>query len=212
MSADTTLTCRDCGQAFTFTSGEQEFYASRVAEARSLRRLPCRAQAVAVAPALLQLLGSGVEAQAVVRARCSVRLLPCGKECGSPISASGDTRYCSGLLPAAGGGKPVRQRSGPGILPRATAAAMCMKDQRRPLEARRDTGGTPTRAARSVLVPLQRSKQRMGAWCSDLPAIERRRGTSGRVAIRRTNWLARVSPGGAEWRAPGPGPVKGKAG
>jgi CxxC-x17-CxxC domain-containing protein len=29
MSVDTTLTCRDCGQAFTFTSGEQDFYASR---------------------------------------------------------------------------------------------------------------------------------------------------------------------------------------
>ena len=29
MSADTTLTCRDCGQAFTFTAGEQDFYASR---------------------------------------------------------------------------------------------------------------------------------------------------------------------------------------
>ena len=29
MSADSTLTCRDCGQAFTFTSGEQDFYASR---------------------------------------------------------------------------------------------------------------------------------------------------------------------------------------
>ena len=29
MSADTTLTCRDCGQAFTFTTGEQDFYASR---------------------------------------------------------------------------------------------------------------------------------------------------------------------------------------
>ena len=27
--ADTTITCRDCGQAFTFTSGEQDFYASR---------------------------------------------------------------------------------------------------------------------------------------------------------------------------------------
>lgn len=27
--ADQTLTCRDCGQAFTFTAGEQEFYASR---------------------------------------------------------------------------------------------------------------------------------------------------------------------------------------
>ena len=29
MSADLTLACRDCGQAFTYTSGEQEFYASR---------------------------------------------------------------------------------------------------------------------------------------------------------------------------------------
>ena len=29
MSADTTLTCRDCRQAFTFTIGEQDFYASR---------------------------------------------------------------------------------------------------------------------------------------------------------------------------------------
>jgi CxxC-x17-CxxC domain-containing protein len=29
MSADTTLTCRDCGQEFTFTAGEQDFYASR---------------------------------------------------------------------------------------------------------------------------------------------------------------------------------------
>src|SRR5205823_11951909 len=29
MSADSTLTCRDCGQPFTFTSGEQDFYASR---------------------------------------------------------------------------------------------------------------------------------------------------------------------------------------
>jgi len=27
--ADKTLTCRDCGRAFTFTAGEQEFYASR---------------------------------------------------------------------------------------------------------------------------------------------------------------------------------------
>lgn len=27
--ADQTLTCRDCGQPFTFTAGEQEFYASR---------------------------------------------------------------------------------------------------------------------------------------------------------------------------------------
>jgi CxxC-x17-CxxC domain-containing protein len=29
MSGDVTLTCRDCGQSFTFSSGEQDFYASR---------------------------------------------------------------------------------------------------------------------------------------------------------------------------------------
>lgn len=29
MSGDMTLTCRECGQAFTFTAGEQDFYASR---------------------------------------------------------------------------------------------------------------------------------------------------------------------------------------
>ena len=41
MSADTTLTCRDCGQAFTFTSGEQDFYASRgFSEPSRCRRLP----------------------------------------------------------------------------------------------------------------------------------------------------------------------------
>jgi len=28
-SADKTMTCRDCGKQFTFTAGEQEFYASR---------------------------------------------------------------------------------------------------------------------------------------------------------------------------------------
>ena len=43
---DKTLTCRECGQPFTFTSGEQEFYAShglmnepsRCPECRSARR------------------------------------------------------------------------------------------------------------------------------------------------------------------------------
>ncbi|HZR38870.1 MAG TPA: zinc-ribbon domain containing protein [Ktedonobacteraceae bacterium] len=34
---DRTLTCRDCGQDFTFTVGEQEFYASR-----GLTNLPSR--------------------------------------------------------------------------------------------------------------------------------------------------------------------------
>jgi CxxC-x17-CxxC domain-containing protein len=45
MSADTILTCRDCGQAFTFTSGEQDFYTgrgfsepSRCADCRAARK------------------------------------------------------------------------------------------------------------------------------------------------------------------------------
>ena len=43
MSGDTTLTCRDCGQGFTFTAGEQDFYASRGFSEPS--RCPdCRAQ------------------------------------------------------------------------------------------------------------------------------------------------------------------------
>ena len=43
MAADTTLTCRDCGQAFTFTSGERDFYQSRGFSEPS--RCPdCRAQ------------------------------------------------------------------------------------------------------------------------------------------------------------------------
>src|SRR5258707_1748973 len=43
MSADTPLTCGDCGQAFTFTSGEQDFYASRGFSEPS-RCADCRAQ------------------------------------------------------------------------------------------------------------------------------------------------------------------------
>jgi CxxC-x17-CxxC domain-containing protein len=43
MSADMTLTCRDCGQAFTFTSGEQDFYASR-GFSEPTRCADCRAQ------------------------------------------------------------------------------------------------------------------------------------------------------------------------
>jgi CxxC-x17-CxxC domain-containing protein len=45
MAPDTTLTCRDCGRQFLFTSGEQDFYAargfsepSRCPECRSARK------------------------------------------------------------------------------------------------------------------------------------------------------------------------------
>ena len=40
---DKTLTCRDCGQNFTWTSGEQEFYASRGLANEPGRCPDCRA-------------------------------------------------------------------------------------------------------------------------------------------------------------------------
>jgi CxxC-x17-CxxC domain-containing protein len=41
--SDQTLTCRDCGQQFTFTAGEQEFYASRGLTNAPSRCPQCRA-------------------------------------------------------------------------------------------------------------------------------------------------------------------------
>jgi CxxC-x17-CxxC domain-containing protein len=40
---DQTLTCRDCGQPFAFTAGEQEFYASRGLANAPSRCPECRA-------------------------------------------------------------------------------------------------------------------------------------------------------------------------
>jgi CxxC-x17-CxxC domain-containing protein len=41
--ADKTLTCRDCGQSFSFTTGEQEFFASRGFTNEPSRCETCRA-------------------------------------------------------------------------------------------------------------------------------------------------------------------------
>ena len=40
---DKTLTCRECGQEFTFTAGEQEFYQSRGLQNEPRRCPECRA-------------------------------------------------------------------------------------------------------------------------------------------------------------------------
>jgi CxxC-x17-CxxC domain-containing protein len=41
--ADKTLVCRDCGEQFTFTTGEQEFYHSRGLQNEPSRCPECRA-------------------------------------------------------------------------------------------------------------------------------------------------------------------------
>lgn len=43
MYTDKTLTCRDCGQSFLFTTGEQEFFASRGFTNEPSRCPECRA-------------------------------------------------------------------------------------------------------------------------------------------------------------------------
>ena len=111
MSADTTLTCRDCGQAFTFTSGEQDFYASRGFSEPS-RCSQCRAERKAQRDAgggssygrydSSSSYGGGERApREMFTATCS----SCGKEAQVPFQPSGDKPvYCSSCFQQRGGG------------------------------------------------------------------------------------------------------------
>src|SRR5438067_7964980 len=116
MSADTTLTCRDCGQAFTFTSGEQDFYASRGFSEPS--RCPdCRAarKSQRDGGSSYGSYGSsyggggggggyssgGRGQREMFTATCS----SCGKEAQVPFQPSGDKPvYCSDCFQQRGGG------------------------------------------------------------------------------------------------------------
>ncbi|HET6315954.1 MAG TPA: CxxC-x17-CxxC domain-containing protein [Chloroflexota bacterium] len=107
MSADTTLTCRDCGQAFTFTSGEQDFYASRGFSEPS--RCPdCRAARKSQRDS-----GSSYDSYASYgggsrgrgpREMFSAICSSCGKEAQVPFQPSGDKPvYCSECFQQRGG-------------------------------------------------------------------------------------------------------------
>jgi CxxC-x17-CxxC domain-containing protein len=96
MSADTTLTCRDCGQAFIFTSGEQAFYASRGFSEPS-RCADCRAARKAQRDG-----GSsyssydGGYAPRAQRELFSATCSSCGQEASVPFQPSSDKPvYCS---------------------------------------------------------------------------------------------------------------------
>src|SRR5436853_5362854 len=109
MSADTTLTCRDCGQAFTFTSGEQDFYASRGFSEPS--RCPdCRAARKSQRDGGSSYssygssggsYGGGRGAREMFTVTCS----SCGQEAQVPFQPSGDKPvYCSACFEQRGGG------------------------------------------------------------------------------------------------------------
>jgi CxxC-x17-CxxC domain-containing protein len=103
MSADSTLTCRDCGQAFTFTSGEQDFYASRGFSEPS--RCPdCRAARKSQRDGGSSSYGGGSSYGSSYsggggrgsREMFSVTCSSCGQEAQVPFQPSGDKPvYCS---------------------------------------------------------------------------------------------------------------------
>jgi CxxC-x17-CxxC domain-containing protein len=112
MPADTTLTCRDCGQAFTFTSGEQDFYAAR-GYSEPGRCPDCRAARKAErgggggggggysSYGSGGGYGGGRGAREMFSATCS----SCGKEAQVPFQPSGDKPvYCSDCFQQRGGG------------------------------------------------------------------------------------------------------------
>ncbi len=107
MSADTTLTCRDCGQAFTFTSGEQDFYASR-GFTEPTRCASCRAARKAERDGGGGSYSSGYDGygsrseRQMFTATCSA----CGKDAQVPFEPRGDKPvYCSDCFQQRGGGR-----------------------------------------------------------------------------------------------------------
>jgi CxxC-x17-CxxC domain-containing protein len=96
MSGDVTLTCRDCGQSFTFTSGEQDFYASRgfsepsrCPDCRAARKADRERGSYGVGGYST---GSSRGARQMYQAVCS----QCGNVAEVPFQPSGDKPvYCS---------------------------------------------------------------------------------------------------------------------
>ena len=74
MYQDKTLKCKDCGNDFVFTAGEQEFYASKGFENEPQRCKECRS----------------------ARKNASRGTAKCGKECQVPFKPTeGKAVYCS---------------------------------------------------------------------------------------------------------------------
>jgi CxxC-x17-CxxC domain-containing protein len=108
MPGETTLSCRDCGQSFVFTSGEQDFYAARGYSEPS-RCADCRAARKAErggggggggAGYGSYSGGGGGGAREMFSATCST----CGQEARVPFQPSGDKPvYCSNCFNQRGG-------------------------------------------------------------------------------------------------------------
>ena len=113
--SDITLTCKDCGNPFVFTAGEQEFYQQRGLMNQPGRCSDCRAARKASGGGGSSYGGSsrggggyGGERE-FFTATCSF----CGKEARVPFQPRGDKPvYCSDCYQQMGGG--ARSSSGSG--------------------------------------------------------------------------------------------------
>lgn len=89
---DKPLTCRDCGQDFTFTAGEQEFHAEKGFTNPPVRCPQCRAQRKASGG----FGGGGMRQNSGPREMHPAVCAECGKETMVPFMPRGDRPvYCS---------------------------------------------------------------------------------------------------------------------
>ncbi len=107
---DKTLTCVDCGAPFTFTSGEQEFYASKGFTNEPRRCQSCRVQKRASGGGGGGGYGGdrgygGGGGYGGGREMFSATCASCGKEAQVPFQPRGDKPvYCSDCFRSQGGG------------------------------------------------------------------------------------------------------------
>ena len=93
--ADKTLTCRDCGQSFSFTVGEQEFFASRGFTNEPSRCQECRGERKASRGSGGYSSG-GAGGYGREREMFSATCAECGNEARVPFQPRGDKPvYCS---------------------------------------------------------------------------------------------------------------------
>ena len=98
LATDQTLRCRECGREFLFTTGEQEFYASRGLMNTPSRCPECRAARKAT-------MSGGGGGDRGRREMFSATCSSCGREARVPFQPRGDKPvYCSDCYQQQGGG------------------------------------------------------------------------------------------------------------
>jgi CxxC-x17-CxxC domain-containing protein len=95
MYSDETLSCTDCSQSFTFTTGEQEFFAQKGFTNKPNRCPDCRAARKAQGGRGAST-GSGFGASRAPREMFTAKCSQCGGEARVPFQPRGDKPvYCT---------------------------------------------------------------------------------------------------------------------